>query len=42
MSFLLFSFKREAYWLLFLGLLLPLLGILLAIVFPSLGRAGWW
>ena len=37
-----FSFRREAYWLLFLGLVLPLFGLLLALVFPSIARHRWW
>jgi len=33
-----FSFKREAYWLVAIYLILPLLAILLSIVIPGLWR----
>jgi hypothetical protein len=33
-----FSFKREAYWLVVIGLIVPLLAILLGIVLPGLWR----
>lgn len=34
-----FTFKREAGWLLFLVVLLPLLGVLVALVIPWLARS---
>jgi hypothetical protein len=36
--FLLFTFEREANWLVVLCVLLPLLGILFAIVIPGIRR----
>jgi len=37
-----FTFKREAHWLLVLVVLVPVLGMLLALVIPWLARHGWW
>ena len=37
-----FTFKRQAQWLLVLVVLVPVLGMLLALVIPWLARHGWW
>ena len=33
-----FTFKQEAHWLLWIAVLLPLIGVIVAIVIPKLAR----